>query len=681
MKKWNTTPRPTLVLLLGYLCALGLAPMSMAKVVTTVAGGFVGDGGPATKASFQLPYTVVRDKSGNIYVAETYGHRIRKIATNGVISTYAGTGISGYSGDGGPATSAMVSYPVGVALDSSGAVVFADFGNNRVRRIDSSGKISTIAGNGTAGSSGDGGPATSASLHGPIWLAYDSTGNLYFSDILNNEVRKVDTTGTITRFAGNVSTPGFCGDGGPATSACLRSPRGLATDASGNVYISDSFNNRVRVVNSGGTINTFAGNGTYGDSGDGGQATNAEVGKPFGLSYQGGILYIANGAHSRVRGVTISTGVIEPFIGSTTGYDGDHHAPSATRLDLEGGIVALSSSSMLVLDRGNARLRQLSAGVVKTIGGGFIGDGNLGTAASFVVPEDIAFDSAGNLFVADSYGHRVRKVDTTGKISTVAGTGVSGYTGDGGAATSAKLYFPQAVAVNAAGDIFIIDQSDTLIRKVDKATGNISTFAKNANFGQLYGLALDGSGNLYAVDDLACVVWKFNSAGNATIVAGVASQCGYNGDSIKATTAWVIPSGLTFDSSGNMYIADLNNRIRKVSTLGIITTIAGNGNPCASPTDPCGDGTKATSAELNWPAAVAVSGSTVYIADEFDIRIRKVSSGIITTYAGTGIQGYNGDGLPALSTNFDDPVSLAVNPLTKVLYVGDDNEMRVREVH
>lgn len=670
-------------LLVGLFLSLAPLPASLAQSVTTVAGGFVGDGRPATKASFQVPTWIVRDASGNAYVSDQGEQRIRKITNTGVISTYAGTGIAGFSGDGGPSHLAMVNAPLGMTLDSAGDLVFADGGNNRIRKIDGSGNISTIAGNGTPGYSGDGGPATSASLNLPFGVTYDSVGNLYISDFNNNVIRKVDTAGTITTFAGN-GTAGYCGDGGPAINACLNTPKGLVFDSSGNLYIAEALNHRVRQVNSAGTITTIAGDGHGGFSGDGGPATSANIGNPKGLAFNGGILYISNAGDARVRDVTLSTGIINTYIGSTSGYDGDHHSPSTTQFGGSAGMVSLSRSAMLVVDQLNARVRRLSSGVVTTIAGGFIGDGNLATSAAMVFPQAIAFDKAGNVYIAEFFGNRVRKVDTTGKISTVAGTGVSGYSGDGGPATSAQLYFPQGVIVDSANNLFITDQGNNVIRRVDGTTQTITTFSANPNFGGGLGfMAFDASGNLYAADGGACVVWKLDSLGNATVVAGVLLSCGFNGDNIPATSALLnFPFGPAFDSKGNLYIADTNNnRVRIVNTAGTITTFAGDGTVCASSTSPCGDGGSRTSAQFNSPLGLAVSGGTVYVTDELDLRVRKVAGGIITTYAGTGLSGYNGNAMPALSTNLDDPVNVAINPVNNSLYVVDDVQARVRKVH
>src|SRR5579863_1095658 len=237
---------------------LVLAPALPAQKVTTTAGGFVGDGGPAVKASFETPSFVVQDKSGNLYISDFTGQRIRKVTPTGTISTYAGTGISGFSGDGGPAHAAKLSYPTGLAFDAAGDLIVADGGNNRIRMIDTTGKITTIAGTGATGYTGDGGPAIKATFNQPWGLTYDLKGDLYIIDLGNCAVRFVNTSGIINTFAGN-GTCGFGGDGGPATSANLNFPRSMTFDSSGNLYIADTANHRVREVNTSGTISTFAG--------------------------------------------------------------------------------------------------------------------------------------------------------------------------------------------------------------------------------------------------------------------------------------------------------------------------------------------------------------------------------------------------------------------------------------
>jgi len=313
---------------------------------------------------------------------------------------------------------------------------------------------------------------------------------------------------------------------------------------------------------------------------------------------------------------------------------------------------------------------------MQSIAGGFIGDGKPATAAALVFPVAIGFDKSGNYYIADGNGNRVRKV-SGGKISTLAGTGVTGYGGDGGPAASAQLSFPNGVAADSNGNVFIADSFNNVIRKVD-ASLNISTFATDPNFSSLGGLASDSSNNLYVADQGTCVVWKITPEGVVSLFAGTEFVCGYNGDNISATAAQLNqPFAVAVDTNGNVLIADYNNnRVRRVNRSGFITSITGDGT-CGF----TGDGGPAKSAEVCLPIGVAVTGGgTIYIADEQNERIRKITAGTINTYAGTGTTGFNGDGLPALSTNFDDPYAIAVDNLGAV-YLVDDTEHRVRRIH
>jgi sugar lactone lactonase YvrE len=672
MRTFKLVPNSSIILAgIMLLLSSGL----IAQTVTTTAGGFVGDGGAATKASFEMPSYIAQDKSGNLYISDFSGQRIRKVTPAGIISTYAGTGISGFSGDDGPASSAKLSYPTGLVFDSAGDLILADGGNNRVRMIDPSGTITTIAGTGAAGYGGDGGPAIKATFNQTWGLTYDPAGNLYITDIGNCVVRIINSSGIINTFAGN-GTCGYGGDGGPATSANLNFPRGIVF-AGGNLYIADTQNHRVRKVNAHGTISTFAGNGQPGFGGDGGKATSAKIGNPKGLAFRNGTLYIGSAGRSRIRTVTIKTGIINTYAGSFPGYDGDGKALLSSLFFSPTGLLFNSAGNLLVADTLNQRVRKAAGGVLKTIAGGFIGDGHAATSAALVSPEAIAFDKSGNYYIADAAGNRIRQVSTTGKIKTIAGTGVSGYSGDGGKATSATLWFPLGVTLDSSGNLYVADDFNGVIRKVD-TSGNISTFATNANFFGLGAMATDSSNNLYVVDQTTCVIWQISPGGVVIAVAGVAFTCGFSGDGGPATQAELnTPVGVAVDKHGNILIADSgNHRVREFQVGGNINTIAGNGT-CGF----TGDGGPATSAEMCFPEDVAVtSKGTVYIADTFNLRIRKVASGKISTYAGTGVPGYNGDGLPALSTNLDDPVAVILNS-SGTLYLVDDLTMRVRKVH
>jgi YVTN family beta-propeller protein len=652
---------------------VGSAPIGGAVLgpqkVSTVAGGYVGDGPSALNAAIGGPYSSVYDSAGNLYISDFFMNRIRKVTPAGVISTYAGTGINGFNGDNILANKALLDAPNGLALDPSGNLVLAN--GARIRKIDhSTGTITTIAGNGVFGYSGDGGPATSAAIGQPFKLTYDASGNLYFAQVGNCVVRKVATTGTITTVAGN-GTCGYNGDGIRATTAQLNFPRGVAVDSSGNVYIGDTFNHRVRKVTAG-IISTFAGTGNPGFSGDGGLATSANVGSPRGLAIRNGVLYISNAGRSRFRSVDLTTNIINTYAGSFYGYDGDNHSLLATEFTGPDFMLFDSAGNPVFDDAFNGRVRKATGGIVNTIAGGFLGDGAKATSAALVFPEALAIDKSGNLYIADQTGNRVRKV-SAGIVSTIAGNSINGYSGDGGPGTSAMLNEPQGIAVDSLGNVFIADTFNGVIREVNTA-GAISTFATNPNFSFLLQMATDAANNLYVADLGACVVWKITPAAVVSVFAGVLNTCGYNGDGIAATAAQLNgPYSVAVDTSGNVFIADNgNNRLREVNTSGLISTIAGNGT-CGY----TGDGGSATAAEL-CPNSVAVDKSgIVYVADNLT-RIRTIKGGVITTFAGAGF-GFNGDGLWPLYTTFDDPVAVAVDSHGAV-YELDDWDHRVRKI-
>ena len=625
--------------------------VDISGVITTVAGsgadGFHGDGGPATSAAFHLPLAVAVDASGNIYIADNGTGRIRKVDTSGVITTVAGNNrLGGYSGDGGPAASAELNYPQGVAVDSSGNLYIADFGNHRIRKVDASGVITTVAGNGTEGYSGDGGPATSAEFDHPSSVAADSSGNIYIADSYNHRIRKIDASGVITTVAGN-GTDGFSGDGGPATAAQLDYPSSVTVDFSGNIYTAANFNHRIRKVDTSGVITTFAGNGTEGFSGDGGPATLAELDHPSSVAADSsGNIYIADFVNNRIRKVNTS-GIITTVAGQgITGFNGDGGLASLAEVHHPSGVAVNPSGNIYIAELYTHRIRKVdTSGGITTVAGngtfGFSGDGGPATAAELNQPSSVAVDSAGNIYIADSYNNRIRKVDTSGGITTVAGNGTFGFSGDGGPATAAELNQPSSVAVDSAGNIYIADSYNNRIRKVD-TSGGITTVAGNGTFGfsgdggpataaelnQPSSVAVDSAGNIYIADSANNRIRKVDTSGGITTVAGNGTF-GFSGDGGPATAAELNqPEGMAVDSAGNIYIADYyNNRIRKVDTSGAITTVAGNGTKGFS-----GDGGSATSTELNYPTGVAVDSSgNIYIADSYNNRIREVYFAYIWT--------------------------------------------------
>ena len=615
--------------------------------ISTVAGtgtrGFGGDGGPATAALLNWPTGVAVDGSGNLYIVS--GSRIRKVDTAGNISTVAGDGTHSFGGDGAAATDAQLNGPIDVAVDASGNLYIADLRNNRIRKVDTAGNISTVAGIGAPGFSGDGAAATAAQLNGPIDVAVDASGNLYIADLRNNRIRKVDTAGNISTVAGN-GTRGFSGDGAAATAAQLNWPTGVAVDGSGNLYIASRNNRRIRKVDaSSGNISTVAGNGTWGHSGDGAAATAAQL-VPAEVAVDGsGNLYIADADNHRIRKVDSSGNI------STVAGGGTDVKAIAAQLNWPTGVAVDGSGNLYIADQWNHRIRKVdSSGNISTVAGngtgGFSGDGAAATAAQLAFPTDVEVDGSGNLYIADSQNHRIRKVDTAGVITTVAGSGTAvyttgslrgGYSGDGAAATAAQLTAPSGVAVDGAGNLYIADSGNGRIRKVDSA-GVITTVAGNGTHGfsgdggaaiaaQLFlpiRVAVDGAGNLYIADSGNGRIRKVDSSGVITTVAGNGTG-GFSGDGGAAVAARLSsPEGVALDGSGNLYIADKGNgRIRKVdASTGNISTVAGGGSWSPG----LGDGGAATAASLSNPrdVGVALDGSgNLYIADRGNHRIRK----------------------------------------------------------
>lgn len=349
-----------------------------AQVISTFAGngtdGFAGDGGPAAGAVFNNAIGLAVDETGNVYVADQINQRIRKINTAGIITTVAGNGMTGYSGDGGPATAAIITGPQGVVVDPIGTIYFSDPNNNRVRKVDLAGTISTVAGIDTAGYSGDGSLAIAAKLSNPTRLALDIANNLYICDLMNHVIRMVDASGVITTVAGN-NLRGYSGDGGPATDAQLDMPRGIAVDAAGNLYIADYNNNRIRKVDPSGDISTVAGTGTLGYSGDGGLATAARLRRPYGIGCAAdGTLYIADADNHCVRRVDAGTDVITTLAGTgVSGFTGDGGTPAFAQLSIPTDVVPASSGSgeIYILDFDNKRIRRI--GSVTTVTNAVIG--------------------------------------------------------------------------------------------------------------------------------------------------------------------------------------------------------------------------------------------------------------------------------------------------------------------
>ena len=776
---------------------------SQSRFIYTVAGtgyrALSGDNGPAVQAGLNIPNAVVFDNAGNFYIADTANSAIRKVAAGtSIITTIAGNGSPGYSGDNGPAANSQLKWPAGLAFNASGDLFIADEGLNVVRKIAAgTGIITTVAGNGTLGYTGDNGPATAAELDQPWGLVFDATGNLYIGTF--GSIRKVAAgTGIITTYAGN-GTIGYSGDNGPASAATLGDAYAFAFDANGNLYFVDPYEDVVReIAAKTQIITTVAGDGppksTTRFQGDGGPATSAQLYNPEGLAIDSaGNLYIADTYNFALREVAAANGMINTIAGGTNGCSkqGGDGGPASSALYCDvSGLAVGPSGNLYFADFSTGRIREITAtinppsgttatpafntaagtyttpqtvtitdstpgaqvylsingntpttnnagyhgslnvsgsaslqavavapgylpsaptsaaytittppsSVISTVAGsgipGSSGDGGPASQVQFWQLNGLAIDASQNLYAVDPSAGLVWKVNhSTGTASIIAGVEipVSAAIGDGGPATQARLNGPSHVVVDSSGNVYIADTYDQRVRKVSAATGLISTFAgggaSSPGFGDgglatsAYldtpeGLALDAAGNLYIADESAGRVRKVTAAtGIITTVAGGGSQG--MGDGGPATAAVVsFPVDLTFDAAGNLYILEAGTaRIRMVAAgIGIITTVAGNGNPGLT-----GDGGLATNAQII-PEGIAVDRTgNLYISNWYQIRKVAAGGGTITTVAGTGYPGFGGDGGAAPMAEFGGTTGIVVDSAGN-LYVADEGNARIREI-
>ena len=717
------------------------AASAASSVITTVAGstqGSTGDGAAATLAKLYHPNGVAVDSSGNVYIADLRNNKIRKITVaTGIITTVAGTGAQGSTGDGAAATLAKLYWPNGVAVDGSGNIYISDYGNNRIRKVTlATGVITTVAGNGTSGNSGDGvaGGATLASINNPSGVAVDSGGNnLYIGDYLNNRVRKVNG-GTITTVAGNGS-PGYSGDDAAATSATLQ-PTGVAIDGSGNLLIADPVNHSIRKVTiSTGIITTLAGTGFPGFSGDAGPAAAAQLYAPNDVSTAAnGDIYIADSANNRIRKITALTGVISTVAGNgTAGYSGDAGQATSAALNGPNGVVVDSSGKIYIADFNNNRVRMIlnsdftlsaspttltvpqGASDVTTITTAVLNGFNAavdltasglptGASATFS-PTPIAAPGGGSstltLFAGELTPAGTYPVTVTGTGGGVTHTATVSFTvtavpnftiSSPGTVTVAQAHSGTAVistmvsaGFNAEVDLSVsglpAGVTATFTQNSFDAPGSGNSTLTLSDSGDTpmgtYSITVTGTGG--GKTHTATISFTITPPGSIFTFAGNGIPA-FSGDSGAAILASLDHSnGVAIDGSGNVYIADnANSRIRMVNAAtGIITTVAGTGVAAYS-----GDSGPATQAGLNNPSGVAVDVSgNIFIADTGNNVIRKitVSTGVITTVAGNGTPGYDGDSGPATAATLDFPTGVAVDGSGNI-FIADASNNVIRKV-
>ena len=619
------------------------------NTIRTIVGngniGFDGDNLPAILSAIGIPGGIAFDQDNNLIFADQTNNRIRKVdAITGLISTIAGNGVFGFSGDNGPAVDAQLSNPVDIVINDQGDVFFSDLLNRRVRKIDAiTGVITTIAGNGSAGFSGDGVAATQTAITSPYGLDLDKDNNLYIADQFNNRVRKVDAlSGIITTVAGNGEF-GLVAQNVQATTTAFNSPSDVKVDSEGNLWITDVLTHLVRKISVDGVANTIAGIGAPGFLGDGLPAVQAALNNPNEiLILPSGNLLIADAFNNRLREITSENGIIQTFAGNgSVCFGGDEELATSATLNFPSGLDTDANNNLFFADTENHRIRMINSetNIITTIAGtdffGFSGDGGQASNALFNAPIDVALDQSDNVYIVDRGNNRVRKIDAlTGIIQTIAGNGLNSFSGDGGVAVEASLNEPTAVVIDQLGNLFIADEANNRVRRIDANTGIISTLAGNGSF--------ESSG-----DD------------------GPANQA-----SLEA------PKGLALDQNAdNLFIAT-GNLIRKVDlNTGIITTIAGTGDFNSN-----GDGGLASKAALKAPYDLVIdSNGNIFIAELARIRKIDAFTNTINTVVGDGNQGFSGDNGPAIQALIGGSIHLALDNENN-LFLGDRENDRIRRV-
>jgi sugar lactone lactonase YvrE len=632
------------------------APTSM---VALFAGNASGAGsfdatGAAASFYFDFPTGAATDRAGNLYVADTVNSTIRKITPAGVVTTFAGTaGTLGHADGTGAAASFY--YPHGVATDAAGNVYVADTGNDTIRMITPAGEVTTVAGSpGASGSSDSLGPA--ARFNVPLGVTVDPSGNVFVTDNGNATIRKILPGGYVATFAGNTGVKGSAD--GAAFAATFAYPTGIASDSAGNLYVVDTTNQTIRKVTPSAVVTTFAGTTGVAGIADG-AGTTASFNFPGGISVDANDnLYVVDNTSNTVRKIT-PAGAVSTLAGTPRLQGSADGTGPAARFYFPSGVAADGAGNVYVADGSNTVRRITPAATVMTVAGtapiAGRADGT-GPAASFTAPTGVAVDNAGNLFVADTGNNTIRKIAATGAVTTFAGTAIVTGSADGlGAAASFNN--PAGLASDSGGSLYVADSSNNTIRRITPA-GVVSTLAGSAgiagqsdgtgaaaSFHTPTGVAVDSAGNVYVADSANNTVRKVTPTGAVTTLAGTAGVAGY-ADGTGASATFSGPTAVATDSSGNVYVADAGNyTVRKVSSSGVVTTLAGRPGAAAT-VDGAG-----LAARFNSLTGIAVDDTgSIYVTDSGGSAIRKISqAGVVTTVVGqAGVAGFVAGGLPGV---------------------------------
>ena len=636
--------------------------------LSLLAGNIGGRGnfdGAGSAARFNNPMGVAVDAAGNVYVAEYTNSTIRKITPTGVVSTFAGRSLVRGRGDG-TGSAALFDQPFGIAVDAAGNVYVADTGNNSIRKITPAAVVTTLAGTGAVGS--DDGPGAGATFNAPRALALDATGNVYVADTYNSTIRKVAPDGVVSTIAGIPLSPGSA-DGATGVSQ-FAFPMGIAVAPSGDLHVADTANAAVRIVTPAGAVTTLV-------------RDPAGLGQPVGIAVgAGGLTYVSESEGFIIR--TVSPAGLIATLAGTRLVAGVTDGPAASALfRFPQGLAIDAAGTLYVADSQNNVVRTIKAGIVATLAGLASDTGSndgVGASARFNFAQGVAVDAAGNAYVADYLSATIRKITPAGAVTTLAGVPDAVGHVDG-AGSTARFDGPIGIAIDDTGTLYVTESANNTIRKITPA-GVVSTLAGTAGasgsadgtgaaagFSFPWGVAVDAARNVYVTDSGNSTVRKITLAGVVTTLAGMAGQNGI-ADGTGSAARFFAPQGIGVDAAGTLYLTDTQNAtIRKITAAGVVTTLAGAPGMAGS-----ADGL-GSAARFSFPQAVAVDPvGNLFIADTGNYTIRKVSStGTVTTVLGVVHEGgirlgsdprlYAPQGLAAPSSN-----SLVITTTGAVLF-------------
>jgi sugar lactone lactonase YvrE len=576
----------------------------------------------------------VFDAAGNLLVADGSNHVIRKIGTDGIVSDYAGKSASSGSANGS-LDNARFQVPAGMARDAAGNIYIAERSNHSVRKITPEGVVSLVAGGSSCAATD--GVAGAARFCAPQGIAVDAAGTLYVADTSNYTIRKIVPDGTVTTIAGTAGMSGK--DDGMGAAARFNYPVGIAVSAAGDIYVADQGNAVIRRIQADGTVTTFA--GTAGSTGGtDGIGAAARFYGPTGLAIDGaGRLVVTEAYGRRVRRIDLATAAVETLAGSGSTGDADGTGTAASFSSPVG--VAVAANGDLAITEEDGRVRRVTpAGVVTTIAGRWTGPGKVdaaGTNARFNTPQHLAQDAAGNVFVADMYNNMIRRVSLDGVVTSFSGTGSSG----------------------------VKDGSATV-----------------AQFGALVGIAMDGTGNLFVADPSTHTIRRVAPNGTASTLAGTAYTPG-NADGTGAAATFRAPTALVVGKDGNVYVADRSNHcVRRITQAGVTSAFAGT---CGTGTygngNSANDDGMGTAARFSFPSGMAVDADgNLYVSEQGFHRIRKITpAGQVSTVAGaTNNSGGYVDG-PVANAKFNQVTQMTLDDQSN-LYVVDSRNHVIRKI-